>query len=153
MFAGAVLLLTLAALASFREISALSAGPRDATLRWTEDTIAGTARPPAEPASYAALAAADAAWRRENARPYTLAELRARGDGRRSPRQAMQDRVYAATRQGNGGRAISELERWVASHPSDSDALLWLARLLNQSGRSQESIKRYRQALALAGGR
>jgi hypothetical protein len=151
-FAGAVIVLTLAALASFRAISALALGaPTDARLSWPADTL--SAAPTAAAPSYAALAALDEDWRRQNARQYTLSELRARGDGRRTPRQALQDRVYAHTRRGDRGAAIRELERWVASHRNDGDALLWLARLLNEAGRKGESVRRYRQALALEGAR
>jgi tetratricopeptide (TPR) repeat protein len=151
-FAAAIVVLTVAALASFREISALSLGDRTAgDERWPDDTLAAAAASPS--ASYAAVAAGDEQWRRENARPWSLAELRVRGDGRRTPRQAMQDRTFSLTRAGNRSAAIRELERWVASHPRDSDALLWLARLLNDAGRSKESIRRYRQALSAAGGR
>jgi Flp pilus assembly protein TadD len=60
----------------------------------------------------------------------------------------MQDRVYSAQRAGNRGRAIAELERWVRMNPRDADALLSLARLLNEAGRKTESVVRYRQALA-----
>lgn len=151
-FGAAIVVLTVAALASFREISALSLGnqPRD-NERWPDDTLAAFAE--AAPVSYAAIAAADTAWRREHARQWSLAELRVRGDGRRTPRQAMQDRTFSLTRGGNRAGAIRELERWVGSHPRDSDALLWLARLLNDAGRSRESVARYRQALAVESNR
>jgi Flp pilus assembly protein TadD len=101
------------------------------------------------PTDYAVHEAADAAWRRQYARPYTLSELRARGDGTRSPREALQDRVYAHTRRGQDARAIAELERWVARHPNDERALLTLARLLNENGRNNDAIVRYRQLLAI----
>jgi Flp pilus assembly protein TadD len=149
-FAGAVVLLTLAALTSFRAISALALGTAT-TLSWPADSIAPKAA--AAMPTYAQLAAADERWRMENARQYTLSELRVRGDGRRTPRQAMQDRVYAHTRTGDRAGAIRELERWVESHHTDGDALLWLARLLNEAGRSKDSVKRYRQALAVEGWR
>jgi tetratricopeptide (TPR) repeat protein len=153
-FAGAVIVLTLAALASFRAISALALGaPTDVKLSWPGDTLAAAAAAASAAPSYAQLAALDEAWRRENARQYTLSELRARGDGRRTPRQALQDRVYAHARRGDREAAIRELERWVASHRDDGDALLWLARLLNEAGRKNESVRRYRQALALEGWR
>lgn len=152
-FAAAVVVLTLAALASFREISALALGvPADAPLSWPDDGLTSTTHSGVAP-TYAQLAAEDESWRQLNARQYTLAELRVRGDGRRTPRQVMQDRVYAATRRGDRAGAIVELERWVGSHRSDGDALLWLARLLNETGRSKESVRRYRQALALEGWR
>jgi hypothetical protein len=150
-FAAAIVLLTIAALASFREISALAAGgaQRETRLTWPGDTLTTVAGGATASPSYAELAVADEGWRRQYAPQYTLSELRARGDGRRSPRQAMQDRVYSLTRRGARGAAIGELERWVASHRGDGDALLWLARLLNEAGRSRESVTRYRQALAL----
>ena len=151
LFAGLSAALTIAALASYRAISAIATGRDDPSLTWPEDTLpTREARQVAVPAkAYAALAAADSSWRAQYAREYTLDELRARGDGRRTPRQAMQDRVYRYTRAGNRARAIRELERWVESKPRDADALLSLARLLNEVGRSREAIPRYRQALAL----
>ena len=95
------------------------------------------------------LAAEDKAWRARNARPVTVDELRQRGDGSRTPRQALDDRVFRYTRQGNGAAAITELERWVKANPRDEDALLSLARLLKENGRTDASIARYRQLLAL----
>jgi len=149
LFLGVICALTLMALASYHEISAaafgLSAGaPRE----FENDSLAPLQRPAV--ANFADIYAADAAWRATNAREYSLAELRKRGDGRRSAREAMQDRVFSAQRAGNRGRAIAELERWVARNPRDADALLSLARLLNESGRKSESVARYRQALAVA---
>ena len=102
-----------------------------------------------DPAEYDRYEAADAAWRTQNARPFTLRELRERGDGTRSPREALQDRVYAHTKRGNEAGAITELERWVAQHPDDQSALLSLARLLNENGRNADAIARYRQLLSL----
>ena len=149
LFLGVIVALTLTALASYREISATSFLQSDGPPRqWEGDTLAGPRR--VNRASFGELYAADAEWRRTNAREFSLAELRKRGDGRRSAREAMQDRVYSAIRGGNRARAIAEMERWVASHPRDADALLSLARLLNESGRTGESVKRYRQALAVA---
>ena len=95
------------------------------------------------------LAAEDRAWRERNARPVTVAELRQRGDGTRTPRQALDDRVFRYTQQGNRAAAIDELERWVKVNPRDEDALLSLARLLKEEGRTDASIARYRQLLAL----
>ena len=97
----------------------------------------------------ARLAEEDRAWRERNARPVTVAELRARGDGRRTPRQALDDRVFLLTKQGRRAAAIEELERWVESNPRDEDALLSLARLLKEEGRTDASIARYRQLLEL----
>lgn len=152
-FSAVTLLLTITALATYREISAASLWSREEPIVWIEDSAGiALARAAAPLPSFADLVAADEAWRLENARPYTLAELRARGDGRRTARQQMQDRVYARTRAGDRAAAIRELERWVRSHPRDADALLWLARLLNESGRSAESVRRYRQALSAVNG-
>jgi tetratricopeptide (TPR) repeat protein len=152
-FSAVALLLTITALATYREISAASLWSRDEPIVWIEDSVGIALARAAGPApSFAEVFAADESWRLENARQYTLAELRARGDGRRTPRQQMQDRVYASTRAGNRSAAIRELERWVRSNPRDADALLWLARLLNDSGRSAESVRRYRQALSVVHG-
>ena len=102
-----------------------------------------------DPSEYARFEAEDAAWRRRDARQYSLAELRARGDGKRTPQELLQDRVYAYTRRGDRAGAINELERWVANHPSDQRALLSLARLLNETGRNDEAVARYRQLLEI----
>lgn len=150
-FGAVAFVLTATALVSYREISAMSAPASDGPTAWIEDTTisARTATTP----SYAQLYAADSIWRAQFAQHYTLAELRARGDGRRSPREQMQDRVFAHSRAGARGEAIAELDRWVARNPRDADALLWLARLLNEAGRTDASVRRYRQALAVTGGR
>ena len=93
---------------------------------------------------YRRFAAEDATWRRRNAQLLTAEEYRARGDWR-----TLDDRVFALTTRGENARAIAELERWVASHPRDTEALLDLARLTNQIGRNDESIRWYREVLAL----
>ena len=98
---------------------------------------------------YRKFAAEDAAWRRANARLLSLDEYRARGDWRTPERQALDDRVFALTRRGENAKAIAELERWVAAHPRDAEALLDLARLTNQVGRNDESLRWYREVLAL----
>lgn len=98
---------------------------------------------------YHTFADEDAAWRRKNARLLTVDEYRARGDWRTPERQALDDRVFALTKRGENAKAIAELERWVAGHPRDSEALLDLARLTNQIGRNDESIRWYREVLAL----
>ena len=152
-FSAMVILLTITALATYREISAASLWSRNEPIAWIEDSAGiALARASGPSPSFADVFAADEAWRQENARQYTLAELRARGDGRRTARQQMQDRVFASTRAGNRSGAIRELERWVRSNPRDADALLWLARMLNESGRSAESVRRYRQALGVVRG-
>ena len=150
-FGAVALVLTATALVSYREISAMSAPASDGPTAWVEDTIVSSRNDAA--LSYAQLYAADSTWRAQFARYYTLAELRARGDGRRSSREQMQDRVFAHSRAGARGEAIAELDRWVHRHPRDADALLWLARLLNEAGRTDASVRRYRQALAVTGGR
>jgi tetratricopeptide (TPR) repeat protein len=108
---------------------------------------------PATAEQYAAFAEEDRKWRDSSAPQYSLAELRARGDGRRSLRQAMQDRVFQHTQQGETGKAIAELERWVSANPRDEDALLALARLLSTAGRTDAAVTRYRQLLSIQSGR
>lgn len=148
----AVVGLTAAAVATFVHISSVSivaaapgAGPVADTVPRAE------VRTPAVPtaADYARYAEADRLWRERNARPYTIAELRARGDGRRTPREAMQDRVFELTRRGDRSGAIVELERWVRGHSRDEQSLLSLARLLNEVGRTSDAVSRYREILAL----
>ena len=145
-FSMVVIGLTVLALGAYGRISTglvarpeVLAAPRDTTPIFV----------PAQPGDRARYAAEDSAWRATHARPITLAELRARGDGTRSPRQALQDRVYAHSRRGEQGRAITELERWMRSNPADREALLWLARLLAKEGRTEEAVRRYREVIAL----
>ena len=151
-FAAATVLLSAVALFAFArvgEIAASAAAPPPI------DTLAPPGPPPVEAAAfirpdasaYDSLAAADARWREANARQWTLAELRARGDGRRGPRESMQDRVYAHVKAGRRAQAIRELEGWVSRRPNDEEALLWLARLLGEAGRADEAAARYRQLL------
>jgi tetratricopeptide (TPR) repeat protein len=102
-----------------------------------------------DPAAYERYEAEDAIWRDRHARQLSLSELRARGDGRRTPRQALDDRVFEYTRRGDRKQAIAELERWVARQPRDERALLALARLLNEAGRREAAVARYRQLLAV----
>src|SRR5690348_9537941 len=148
----AVVALTAAAVATFVHISAVSivaaapgAGP-------VADTVprAEVETPPVPTAAdYARYAEADRLWREQNARQYTIAELRARGNGRRTAREAMQDHVFELTRRGDRSGAIVELERWVRGHPRDEPSLLSLARLLNEAGRTSDAVSRYREILAL----
>jgi len=102
-------------------------------------------------ADYARFAEADRAWREKNARQFTVPELRVIGDGRRTSRDSVQDRVFQYVRSNQRARAIAELERWVTSHPTDGELLLSLARLLSEEGRSGDAVGRYRQILALQG--
>lgn len=156
-FLGATLVLTAGALFAFVQISGGTGDPGDATRALPRGERApplpeATTVLPA-PREYARFAAEDERWRAEHARRWTLAELRARGDGRRTPRQLMQDRVFALTKAGRRADAIRELERWTRANPRDEDALLWLARELNEAGRTDESLARYRQVLKLKEGR
>jgi Flp pilus assembly protein TadD len=148
-----ILLLTAGALTTFRQISASSGGGDTLVIPPAREDELTPEASPLNPtaADYARFERADGEWRAQHARQYSLAELRVRGDGTRSAREAMQDRVYSLTRKGDRARAIAELERWTGSHPRDRDALLWLARLLSEAGRKEASIARYRQILALAG--
>ena len=161
LFAGAILLLLTGAVSTFRVIgaSALRTMAADsaaaAITSWPGDS-SDIARPsaPVAPrrAEYERFAAEDRAWRDRNARAMSVKELRARGDGRRTPREAMQDRVYRFQRAGQRARAIGELEQWVRARPRDRDAVLALARMLREAGRTDEALRRYREALALHGG-
>jgi Flp pilus assembly protein TadD len=149
----AALGLTAGAIATFAHISAVSLASADAPNAGpVADTVeTAAAVTPAVPtaADFARYAAADRAWRERHARQYTIAELRARGDGKRSPREAMQDRVYNLTRRGDRAGAIAQLERWVSAHPRDAESLLSLARLLNEAGRTSDAVARYREILAI----
>jgi thioredoxin-like negative regulator of GroEL len=153
-FALSVICLTAGTVVTFDHISltTVAAPPSDPRSAPTADTqpmpqVATPATPTAN--DYARFAEADRVWREKNAREYTLAELRARGDGKRTPRDLVEDRVFKLTKSAQRAQAIAELERWVATHPADVDLLLSLARLLSEEGRSDEAIRRYRQILAL----
>jgi hypothetical protein len=154
MFAFTVVALTMGALATFDHIS-LSAPPApqvDSTQTPVADTLPtpGVSTPTAPTAAdYARFADVDRVWRETFARQYTVAELRSRGDGRRTGRDSVQDRAFEFVKTGQRGRAIGELERWVSAHPSDRALLLSLARLLAEDGRSEDAVVRYRQLLAL----
>ncbi|HEY9225723.1 MAG TPA: tetratricopeptide repeat protein [Gemmatimonadaceae bacterium] len=154
-FACSIICLTTGALVTFDHISVLGIATVRAdtvTPQPVADTLPTTeVATPAVPTDldYARFAADDAAWRAQYARQYTLAELRARGDGKRSARDSVQDRVFEYVRANQRPRAIAELERWVSAHPGDADLLLSLARLLTEDGRSDDAVKRYRQILAL----
>src|SRR5262249_24086432 len=130
----------------------VAAASADTLASPTADTLPtpGVATPAVPTAAdYARFAESDAMWRELNAHPYTIAELRARGDGKRTPRDSVRDRVFRFVRTGQRSRAIADLERWVSPHPTDDALLLSLARLLSEDGRSNDAIGRYRQILAL----
>jgi transcriptional activator len=144
--------LTAAAIATFVHISSVSLVSAEPAAGPLADTVShGEVPTPVDPtaADYARYADVDRVWREQHAHRYTIAELRARGDGKRTPREAMQDRVFKLTRRGDRAGAIAELEHWVREHPRDEQALLSLARLLNEAGRSSDAIARYREILAL----
>jgi hypothetical protein len=138
---------------AFRQLesSANAARVAGAVPVWPRDTVPDS-RPfvpiAPNPDAYAQYEAEDATWRRRNAHQFTLGELRARSDGRRTAQDSLQDRVYEYTRRGDRARAIAELERWVVRHPGDEQALLALARLLNETGRNADAVTRYRELLA-----
>ncbi|HKO15980.1 MAG TPA: BTAD domain-containing putative transcriptional regulator [Gemmatimonadaceae bacterium] len=152
-FALAIVALTVGAVLTFGRMSAsMLATTIPGASRLSADTMTVIRHgAPVAPtaADYARFAAADSVWRLKYARPYTLAELRARGDGTRSPREVMQDRIFELTRRGQPDRATAELEHWVGRHPRDRQALLSLARLLNAQGRTTDAVRRYRQVLSL----
>jgi len=148
----AVLCLSAGAIATFAHISSVSLVDAQPIASPTADTVPGpVVATPVTPtaADYARYAEADKAWRERHAKQYTITELRARGDGKRTPRDVMQDRVFMLTRRGDRGSAILELEHWVGAHPRDRQSLLSLARLLNEAGRTNEAVARYREILTL----
>jgi tetratricopeptide (TPR) repeat protein len=150
-FALLIIALTAGALVAFDRISAGSLIPAPSASAAVDPDPVDVAPifAPAGAADYEPFADEDRAWREQNAPPFTLAELRARGDGRRSPRQALEDRVYQHRQRGERAKAIVELERWVAANPRDQGALLSLARLLTEAGRTDAAVARYRQLLAI----
>src|SRR5689334_3291146 len=151
-FLFAAVCLTAGAIATFAHISAVSLTSTVPSTAPAADTVPapGVATPVVPTAAdYARYSEADRIWRQHNAQLYTIAELRARGNGRRTPREAMQDRVFKLTRRGDRAGAIKELERWVSGNPRDKDSLLSLARLLNEVGRTSDAVVRYREILAL----
>lgn len=103
-----------------------------------ERTLSGARAIAATEADYRRFAAEDAAWRLRHAQLPDLFVLK---------RRAMEERVYALSRSGRRGAAIHELERWTSLYPRDREAVLWLARLLREAGRIDESLTRYRQIL------
>lgn len=106
-----------------------------------EGTLVGGRAIAATEADYRRFAADDAEWRRRNAQLPDLFVLK---------RRAMEERVFRLSRSGQRGGAIAELERWTAQHPRDRQAVLWLARLLRDAGRTNESLAKYREILSLS---
>jgi tetratricopeptide (TPR) repeat protein len=149
-FALAIVALTACAMFAFGRIS--QSALADAARQSAVPSARRAPAPPfvrATPDALASFAEEDSVWRAGHARPLSLAELRVRGDGTRSPRQRMQDRVFAHMQRGERSRAVGELRQWMATHPRDEAALLSLARLLNETGRTDEAVQRYRQLLSL----
>jgi tetratricopeptide (TPR) repeat protein len=105
-----------------------------------ERALTGARAIAASEADYRRFAAADAAWRQRHARLPDLFVLK---------RRALEERVYVLNSSGRRSNAIRELEEWTSRYPRDREAVLWLARLLRQAGRTNESLARYRQVLAL----
>ena len=147
----AAVCLTAGAVATFAHISAVSLASAPAGQPVADTVPTAEVSTPIVPtaADYARYAEADRSWRERHAKQYSIAELRARGNGKRTPREAMQDRVFNFTRRGDRARAIAELERWVGGHRRDGESLLALARLLNDVGRTSDAVARYREILAL----
>ena len=149
-FALLIIALTAGAVVAFDRISVRSLMVLAAPVAVEPDLVdAPPIFAPASAADYEQFADEDRAWREQHARHYTLAELRARGDGLRTPRQALEDRVYRHRQRGDRAKAIAELERWITHNPRDQAALLSLARLLTEAGRTEAAVARYRQLLAL----
>jgi len=149
LFITSVVVLTAATLISYRRISG-TINRSAISGRWPGDSA--PEHPPLvipTGVDYDRFSATDSAWREQNARQYTVAELRARGDGTRSEREILDDRVFTLTRHGDTKGAVSVLERWVTRHPRDRGALLSLARLLREDGRTDAAVARYRQLLSL----
>lgn len=149
LFTMSVVVLTAATLVSYGRIGGITRSAK-ATGRWPGDSA--PEHPPLvipTRADYERFAESDSAWRAQNARQYSVAELRVRGDGTRSDRELLEDRVYLLTKRGDTKGAVSVLERWVTRHPRDKSALLSLARLLREVGRTDAAVARYRQLLSL----
>ena len=149
LFTMAVVVLTAATLVSYGGIGGMTRAAKTIA-RWPGDSA--PEHPPLvipTRADYERFARSDSAWRAQNARQYSVAELRARGDGTRSDRELLEDRVYVLTKRGDTKGAVSALERWVTRHPRDRSALLSLARLLREAGRTDAAVARYRQLLSL----
>ena len=147
---------TLAGVALFAFSRLAGSRRNDSTPPWRVANVSSIGRAPNEralvgaraiaatEADYRRFAAEDAAWRRRHAQLPDLFQLK---------RRALQERVYLLTRAGRRTDAIKELERWTSTYSGDHGAVLWLARLLREAGRTNESLARYRQILARGEGR
>ncbi len=108
---------------------------------------AGEIRPSRD--AYRRFAREDSLWR---ARERAVRTMTSSGAvWRPTARQQVRDRAYLLVRRGDLATAISVLETWVDRHPEDRESLLDLARLLNQAGRYDASIARYRQLIERRG--
>src|SRR5262245_46824203 len=100
-FALSIVVLTIGALAAFDRITLPIATPAVvdtlASATYADTLPTREVSTPAVPtaADYAKFADADRKWRAANARIYTIEELRVRGDGKRSDREVVQDRVFS----------------------------------------------------------
>jgi hypothetical protein len=150
-FALTTAMLAVGALFAFTRLGATSRRA-DKSSRWraaagsighvsNEPSLAGARAITPREADYRPFAKEDAAWRQRHARLPDLFLLK---------RRALEERVYLLTRGGRRREAIIELERWTTTYPRDRDAILWLARLLRDAGRTNESLARYRQVLAMS---
>jgi hypothetical protein len=148
-FALTAVLLAIGALFAFSQLGPIThSRDRAAPVRASAATISrgsderalvGARAIAATDADYRRFAAEDAAWRRRHAQLPDLFVLK---------RRAMEERVYVLNKSGQRGIAIGELERWTTLYPHDREAVLWLARLLREAGRTKESLARYRQVLS-----
>lgn len=135
--------------AATEDPGALAPGERHVELVLGDPTLID---PPAD--AYLRFAGEDAAWRAQHAPsiPRRRFLTSAGGEWAPSPRQVVRDSVFRLTRAERLDDAIRVLERWIESNPRDAELMLELARLLNQVGRTEESLARYRAVLALQGG-
>lgn len=102
--------------------------------------------------AYRRFAREDSLWRAHERDAWRMSVARGGDVWTPSARQQARDRAYLLVRRGEIEAAIRVLEEWVARHPNDRESVLDLARLLNQVGRYDASIARYRQLIARPGG-
>ena len=101
--------------------------------------------------AYRRFSRADSLWRHGERIALRTATTSTGAVWQPSARQQARDRAYLLTRRGDVAAAIAVLEAWVSRHPEDRESVLDLARLLNQAGRYDASIARYRQLIARRG--